>query len=748
MAALLHRPGLAALLLTALLMLPGPFLLKLQLDNAPEIYFPADAPAMVFDRSVREDFPQDQVLVALFAGPRVYNAAFLDALDGLAKELEQHPLVERVMSVTNVEHIRATADGFAVEELLGTRHRVAEEAANAARARSDAFAPGALVSREHDAHALVVRPAPLDGSLQRLALQRALAGGIDDAGLGDQLAAIGGHVALDVAQLKAMIRDLATLIPGTLGISLVLLWWLFRRWLVLGLALATISAATGLSVVMLVALGEPFTLITAMVPPLVTALTVAMLMHLFNAVCNADANGLRGEARLRSALATVTTPTLFTALTTAGGLLSLLASPIRPIATFGLVAAVSTLCAALIVLFLLPALILRFDDRRWTAQLHSLRRLNRLTAALLRPALRHPVVVLVSGALLVLVAVLQIPRIEVQTDLYAFFAGEHPINRATARIEDSLSGVMPLELVFSTEERDGLKAPERLEAMAAVEGWLRAQPEVDYSLSYAATLAEMHAAFNGFAPGERPLPDSRALVEQYLLFYGGRDLEDLVTPDFTRSRLLVALNVHGSRELNGFLRRLEAHLAAAPPADLAWNTAGMARLFADQERLLIDGQVNSLYTVAALISGLMFLLWRQLRMTLTSLIPNFVPIIFLFGLMGVLGIWLDMATAMVASVAIGIAIDDTIHLLHGIREQRRRGRRLVTAIARSVRHRGRALVATTLVLCAQFLLMALSPFQPTAVFGLLTALTLAMALLFDLLVLPAIALILLRGAKL
>jgi predicted RND superfamily exporter protein len=303
-------------------------------------------------------------------------------------------------------------------------------------------------------------------------------------------------------------------------------------------------------------------------------------------------------------------------------------------------------------------------------------------------------------------------------------------------------------VVFSTTETDGLKAPERIRAMADVEDWLRAQPEVDYSLSYAATLAEMHAAFNGFAPEERPLPESRALVEQYLLFYGGRDLEDLVTTDFTRSRLLVALNVHGSRELNGFLRRLEAHLTAAPPGDLAWDTSGMARLFADQERLLIDGQVNSLYSVAALISVLMLLLWRQLRMAVTSLIPNFVPIIFLFGLMGVLGIWLDMATAMVASVAIGIAIDDTIHLLHGVQAQRERGRGPITAIARSVRHRGRALVATTLVLCAQFLLMALSPFQPTAVFGLLTALTLAMALLFDLLVLPAIALILLRGEKL
>ena len=105
--------------------------------------------------------------------------------------------------------------------------------------------------------------------------------------------------------------------------------------------------------------------------------------------------------------------------------------------------------------------------------------------------------------------------------------------------------------------------------------------------------------------------------------------------------------------------------------------------------------------------------------------------------MGLLGIWLDMGTAIIASVAVGIAVDDTMHVYHAYRDQRRRYVPMVTALARSMRRAGRAVVATTIILAAQFLLLVTSPFRPTGNFGLLTSVGLLTALLLDLLFLPA-----------
>lgn len=752
MGLLLNRPRTAALLLAVILLLPGPLLLSLKLDNAPESYFPANAAAVVFDREVRQHFPQEQVLVALFTGERLFDAGFLERLSELSAELQRDPLVERVLSVTSADHIEPTADGFSIEKLLGTREIRDSSGANRARALGDRFAPGALVARDGTALALVIRPEPLNDSLQRLRLYNLLQNGIEKHQLGGDLSAIGGHIALDVEQLRAMIRDLATLIPGSLGIALLLLWWLFRRWLVLGVSVACISAVSGLALALLVLLGEPFTLITAMVPPLLTALTVAMLMHLFNALAHAAARGLSGEARMREALRGVAKPMLFTALTTAVGLLSLMASPIRPIATFGLVSAVGTLAGAAIVIFLLPALVLALDHGPWGRANPGMRHVDHVTQSLLRVALRRPAAVLAVATVVMVAGATQIPRIVVETDLYRFFSDSHPINTATRAIEEHLSGVMPLEVVFEGDDIDALKAPARLAAIAHVQDWLDARPEVDYTASLPDIVEEMHWAFNrdnsgNGSSGPRGLPDNAPLVDQYLLFYDGDDLYDVVNPAFTHSRILASVNVHGASELNRLLDDLTAALATTPPADMRWNTSGMARQFADQERLLIDGQVRSLYLVATMIAALMLLLWRNVRLATISMVPNLAPVVVIFSLMGTLGIWLDMATAMVASVAIGIAIDDTIHIMHGYREMRRGGKSTPFALARTVRQRGRAVVATTLILAAQFLLMSLSPFQPTAVFGALTALGLVCALLFDLLVLPALLLTLDRSRR-
>jgi uncharacterized protein len=746
---MLDRPRLALAILILLLLVPGPLLLQLELDNAPEAYFPRDAPAVQFDRSVRERFPQEQVIVALFEGEGLFEPGFLRALHSAGQSLEATPLVERVLSVTSADHIQAVPDGFAVERLVDPHDLDALSADQwRERALADRFAPGLLVSRDGKALSLVVRPHPLENSLQRLALEQALRAEINAQGLDPYLTAIAGHVALDVAQLRAMLSDTMAFIPATTAIGLLLLWWLFRRVLVVVLAAVTIGAVVNAALLLLVLTDKPYTLISSIIPPLLSALSIAMLMHLFNAVLHAAQRGLVGRARIRAALDAVARPTLFTALTTAAGLSSLAVSPIRPIETFGLVAAAGVLVIAALTLLVLPALVLRYDRGTWVLpRRRGVRVLDRFTGGCARLATRRAGWVLAAAAVLLVAGIPQIRHVQVETDLYAFFADDHVISVATRRVEDHLSGVMALEVVFDAADPNGLHDPERLRAIQRVQRWLDQRPEVDYSLSLPDLIEQMHWAFHDEDPAYQAIPQNEFLIAQYLLVYDGNDLHDVVDRDFQRARLLLNLNAHGAQALNALIADLRGHLESEPPADLAWDLAGMGRLFADQERLLIAGQLRSLFAVAFLLTVLMLLLWRSPVMAALTMIPNVSPVVLIFIVMGVLGIWLDMATAMIASVAVGIAVDDTIHIVHGYLHRRRAGASPVWAIARTFRQSGRAVTATTFVLAAQFLILGFSAFQPTAAFGVLTALGLATALLFDLLLLPAMLVVAQRFAQ-
>jgi hypothetical protein len=140
----------------------------------------------------------------------------------------------------------------------------------------------------------------------------------------------------------------------------------------------------------------------------------------------------------------------------------------------------------------------------------------------------------------------------------------------------------------------------------------------------------------------------------------------------------------------------------------------------------------------------MLILWRSLGDTLLCMIPNISPILLIFIVMGFTGIWLDMATAMIASVAVGIAVDDTIHVYHGYSSRMKAGSRPVQALARTYRQAGRAVMTTTIILSAQFMILTVSLFQPTTHFGLLTSIGLWAALIFDLLLLPSILILLAR----
>jgi hypothetical protein len=641
-----------------------------------------------------------------------------------------------------------TADAFAVEKLLGDEERAGLSAAQRLeRVRSNRFATGLLAAEDGSALAMVVRPRGAEDSVARMRLENALHAAVREAGIESALYGLSGNTSLDVAELRSMIRDTLVFVPATTILGLALMWFMFRRVLALVLTLLTTGTVSLASVAILVMWGKPYTLVAAMTPPLMTALTIATLLHLFSGVRQAEQIGRHGYDRVLWSLDAVREPALYSLLTTGAGLASLGLSPIRPIAEFGLAVAGGCAVLAFVSLKLLPPLLVRFDRGSWIHGGGGLKHIDRIVFSLARLGIRRAGWVVLATFVVLGAGAPAITTIVAETDLYRFFSDRHPLLETTRAVEDKLSGVTFVQIHFQAGERDALKDVATLQRIDAVQAWLDTHPAVDDTNSMVDVIEEINWGFNGEDPAARRLPDDAALLQQYLFIYDGRDLYDFVNRDFSRSLLSISLNVRGANATGKVIEQIRARLDGMDLAGLDYEIVGIGRLLADQQELLITGQIYSLAGSIVIIFVFLIWVWRSFFQAVLTMLPNVAPIVAIFIMMGLLGIWLDMGTAIIASVAVGIAVDDTMHIYHSYREQRDRYVPMVTALARSMRRAGRAVVATTIILAAQFLLLVTSPFHPTANFGFLTAVGLLTALVLDLLFLPAFIVVWERGAQ-
>lgn len=719
----------------------GYFLLKLHFNNASEVYYGSDSPAVLLRNELRRDFPSDEALTVLFHGKDLYAQDFLKRLDTLAQILEKHPLVDRVLTVSSVEKISATEDGFSVGLLLDPRH-LAKTPPDEARRRvlSDRFAPGTLASLDGEYLALSVRPHPLSESWQRYDLKNAVDAAIKKAGLQAQYVGQAGPVTLDVAQLKSILRDSALFIPLTAIVGLLLMGWVVGRLRPVIIGAVAMSTVVLPTIAAVVAFGQPYTMATAILPSLLAAYTLATLLHLYSGIQRARIAGLTRAKRVDRALSDTRKPSFYNVLTTGAGLLSLVWVPIPPVQVFGMASAWGTLLVFLTVFYLAPSFLVHWDIYRWPRRDSGLGKIGWLSSRMVMFSLRHPKAILAATVLSIIVAFPYTQHVKVESDLLTFFKPDHTVSRDTRLIESKLVGITTLEISLKGAGRDSLKNVATLRAIREFQRWLDQLPEVDHTISIADLVEEMHWAMNGEDAAYRTLPDNNRLLRQYLLVYDGKDLYELVNREFQHTRIVVNMNVHGTHKIGNSIDKIREHLRRHPIPGVKVEIGGNGRLFADQVDLLVSGQINSFAGAFVQIFIFMAILWRSPSASALCMLPNLAPLYFIFVLMGAAGIYLDLATVMIASVVLGITVDDTIHLYHGYQHRLRAGISPVFAIARSFESSGRAVLAVSLLLIAQFGLLSFSNFIPTANFGLMTATGLFSGQLFELLLLPALLL--------
>ncbi|KIG16776.1 membrane protein [Enhygromyxa salina] len=554
---------------------------------------------------------------------------------------------------------------------------------------------------------------------------------------------IAGVPAVRAGFMGLVVRDQLVLVPLTLLVIAGALFVVFRR--LHGVVIPALAA--GLPTLMLVGImgwtGEGLGLLNQAYFTLLPVIAVADAIHLLARYHEERrAGGHTQDQAIVRAGSRVGVACLLTSLTTATGFASLALADMPILRGFGLYAALGVVLAFVTVIVLVPLLLTFVEDDRHPPPLPGLRWVDVVVGF----AIRRPGVVLISSLAVVLLALLPASRVQIDNQISGLLEPTHPTSVASKTVDEQLGGVLGLEFELRAPAGVDLRDPELLAAIHGFELWLAKQDGVRVVQGLASIVAgtgELLGEPNQ-VPGSREQIDARiATIAAYA------PLDRLERDDGQHLRIHAGMpDIGGQRFVvvaEQAEHELERRLAAVPGgAQVQAYATGTALLAYRGVNGITKDVRDSFVLVFAVIIGVIALLFRSLWPALIGVLPNGAPLLLGYAMLGVLGQVLDPLAAVILTLALGIAVDDTLHIMVRTREELRDGAELEPALRRAIGHTGRAVLVTSVVIVGGLSLEMLSSFPPMQLLGLLGGGVIAFAVVMDLLLLPAL-IVLVRG---
>jgi predicted RND superfamily exporter protein len=728
--------------------------IRLTIDPSSEPLLPASDPARAVYRDAVRDFGDDEVYVVAMESEDVFTADNLSRLRRLSEAIERLPGVRRVQSIVDVTSFRWDP----AEQWIEVRPLVedipsdpAELAALRSRALASPLYRRSLVSADG-------RAAALNVSFRKMSDRDFIARGLDgriatllqgEAAPGVRFSVAGRpHVKTQV--YRTMLSDLRLLIPLAVAVMALALGLSSGSVRGVVLPMGSVLLAVLFTFAAMALLHFPLTILTTLLGPNLIVVGSVYGVHVL-ARHREDAAAC-GDAALAAerCLGHVLLPVLVSGATTMIGYGSLLLTDVPAVFEYGAFSVLGVALVTLLSLTLVPAALALLPLPRQEASHEGSRARPRLTDRLEREAdralgslaalcrRRAGALIVLFGALCV-VAAAAVPRLVVDTDYLSFFEESAPVRQDFARVNALLAGAVPLYVVIDGPGPGAFREPSALRALEAIEARAETLPAVTHTTSMVDTLRMLNRAIEEDDPAEERVPDTRAGVAELLNLVPKNELGRLATTDQGRANLVVRTGEVGSaavRRLAAALEQTAGDGALLPGMRAA--VTGNAILLSRSADAIAYGQASSVGLAALAIFVLLAVLLRSLKLGLIAMVPNVVPVLYFFGLLGAGAAPLSLPTSLIGSVALGIAIDDTVHYLVRYRDERRRGRDPARAIDVTSLQVGRPILVAALMLILGFLVVALSGFATLRQFGLLSAATMAACLATDLILLPAL----------
>ncbi len=730
----------------------------LALSNNYRVFFSPDNPELVaFDDFQNTYTKNDNILFVIQpAEGEIFEPETIDAIEWLTAESWKIPYAIRVDSVTNFQYSWANEDDLTVEDLV--RDGISLEPAELERRRDIALAEpllrGNLISPDARTTGVNVT---IQFPEESLAEVPAAAGHARDLvrQLGDShpglTVALSGVSMLNNAFAETGQSDAMTLMPGMFLVLVV--------FMVIVLRSAVASAGT-LSVVVLSAIsalglagyvGVALDPISLTAPIIIMTLGIADGIHLIVTVLVLMRAGMDKRAAIRESLRINFLPVVITSLTTVIGFLSLNFSDSPPFWYLGNITAVGVVAALVYSVVFLPAFL---SVAPLTVKGRSGGRADAsdvLGSMADWVTARYRLVLGVVGtATIVLVAF--VPTIDLNDEWVKYFDHRIPFRGDAEWGMENLNGIYLLEFSVGAEGPEDISDPDYLHQLDRFTDWLRAQPEVTHVYSYTDVIKRLNKNMHADDPTWYRMPEERELAAQYLLLYElslpyGLDLNDRISIDKSATRVTATVGDRSTVEFRAVLGRARDWLRAETPQYMWAEPTGASVLFAYISERNIRSMLGGNLVAVLLIAGVLIIALRSVGLGTLSLVPNLVPILMAFGIWALVVRQVGMAAATVSATSLGIVVDDSVHFLTKyLRARREKGYDRPAAIRSAFETVGVAIISTTVILSFGFGVLAFSAFRINAQMGLLTMLTIILALATDLILLPALLMVGHRGS--
>ena len=740
---------LAILLVVMMVMAAGSGMRLLEFSNNYRAFFSDENPELMAFEAFQDTYTKNDNIVFVVHAPDegIFSQRVAAAVELITEKAWQIPYANRVDSVTNFQYSWADGDDLIVEELIENAESLsaAELAKKQAIALAEPLLRNNLIAPNVHTTGINVTLQYPQQSLEEVPTAVAKAREIIDEvqqlypGL---TIVLSGISILNNAFAEAGQADIQTLIP-IMYVALIILMLITLRsitatiatLLVIGFSTITAMGITGY-------LGIKLTPVSVTAPTIILTLAIADSVHVIVSMLTAMREGKDKIAAIKDSIRINFTPITITSLTTAVGFLSLNFSDSPPFWHLGNITAIGIIAAWVYSLVLLPALLSLLPVKTQVHDQHQgvQKILDRLAVFVIR---KRNLVLLTAGGLSVLLVVL-VPFLELNDEFVKYFDYRIQFRRDAEFSIKHLNGLYLVEYSLQAEEASGVNNPEYLRNLERFTEWLRQQPEIMHVYSYSDIIKRLNKNMHGDDPNWYRIPEDRAQAAQYLLLYElslpyGLDLNDRINIDKSATRVTATMDNLSTQSIRGFLDRSVEWLETNTPSYMHAQPTSATVMFSYISQRNIEDMLRGNTLAILLIAVIMIFALRSVSLGIFSLIPNSVPILMTFGAWTLLVGQVGMAAATVTATSLGIVVDDTVHFLSKyLRARREKGLDRPQAIQYAFATVGTAIFFTTIILVTGFGILAGSAFLINAQMGLLTAMAILMALVFDFLVLPAL----------
>jgi len=714
---------------------------KVQFVNQFERDLPEVDPIFQTNRRLEEVFGEkDLLMVALVNDGGIYNTGTLAKLFEMSRELEDMDgvvpgSVKSLCTVKNISGSDSALDiGPFIEEPPDSEEGVAQIRA---AVEQNALAQGRLVSL--DGTATIIR-GHLEAGHDVEHVYRELHA-LKEKYSGPERIHITGDTIVDYEVTSSMRKDIAWLFPVALILAVGILFGAFRRFASVIIPCVAVVATVGASFGLMGFFGMPVTVVGSILPVVIVAVVSAYGIHIVNAFANESVAGGTGQDILRRTMRLITWPVVISAVTSAIGFGSLVIFKIRSIHDFGIILAGAILfglCASVIFIPSFFAILPHRGSAGRAAQ--SSRFIDWLILSFYEFVERHRKGFVTCAALCLLLSVLAGARLKVGLEPAKLFPEGHPTRTSLDVFNEKLGGSTCFNVMVETEDADGIMEPGVLRRMDEFQRFAESQDHVGYATSFVDVVKRLHLILGETEESGEQLPNDKSGVAQYLLLYSmsgdPSDFEDIVDYDYRRAKLLVMLNTYDDAEHIALYHRLKEKAESLFGNDARVEFGGRAMILLAQDRYIVVGKIQNIICSLIIVWIICTLYFRSLTGGILSIIPLAVSTVYTFGVMGLLGIRLNVATAMTTSIAVGVGVDFAVHYIHRFREEYARSHDEREAVRNALLTAGKGIIYNTLSVSLGFFVFMGSRFQTLRDFGWLIALTMVTCAAGSLLFLP------------